>query len=544
MPLRLEYDANPRDTGIQIWMRFGSEHPIPFRGTLTDKSQVVLTGREERSFDMFQHINQYWARLTIAQQKNIFSKMCDIHYVMENVYEPTQLIRELQPLVKELLDYHNFDSVKWWLLTQGGVVIPQTVTETYLGAEQTPGSRAQTYIRSDYEDLITLSTILRVMYPVFMNFVYKTVRAVGSERKEMYAFMLMQGSYLMEHPSMARIKEYINGCLAKRSQQRIGFIFIGFCSDDIPAYILASLIVKKICCGDVRGASASGATGSNGSLSLPHVMWQMLDGFITRRNGDAGNRYAEKTTLSAASNGNDENSGGRIEAIKVATRLAVGNQAICRYAGRRIFQLVQRMNPAVTDEIYQTCLSSCERALTDTLLHSSKILLVKYIFSRSISPISFDVMHKPELISCIAGAQALLWMSENESYRTLAAIVGARVSCSDDEDVISINGATNRTRVPVTLITKLVDIYKAFAPTSAITIDEKVKWMRNSDVLLALSSLSSQITRSEWVSSLPPDWIAQVTGNPMDTVITAPPDTLGVLCELVIDINNWNIAPV
>jgi len=546
MPLRLEYDPNPKDTGIQIWMKMGSHHDIPFRGTLTDKSQVMITGREERAFDMFQHINAYWSRLTIAQQEAIFLKVREIHFIMENTYEPTQLIEQLQPRIKELLDYHKFDSVKWWLLTLGGVVIPQTVTETYLGAEQTPGSRAQTYIRSDYEELITLSTILRVMYPIFMHFVYKCSRVVGSERKEMFAYMLMNQSYLVDHPSMHRIREYIDGCLAKRSQQRIGLIFNGFCSEDIPSYILSSLVVKKICCGDVRGASASGATGSNGSLSLPHVMWQFLDGFITRRNGDAGSRVTEKTTLSAAANSNGADEGGvsRMEAVKISTKLSIGDQAICRYSGSRIYTLAKRMDARLSDEILSVCQSSCEKALASGLLHPSKLMLVKYIFSRSISSVSFDVMHKPELIKCIAAAQALLWLSDNRTYKALAAILGARINSSEDSDVLSMNGSTNRTRVPVATVTKMVDIYRSFVPTSANTIEEKVKWMRNSDVMMALSALSGQITRSEWVSALPPEWIMQVTGNPMDTVIAAPPDTLTTLCELVIDINNWVIRSV
>lgn len=536
MPLKLQYDSDSKTSGIQIWLHLSGYESIPFRGILTDRSRMVLPGREDRVFDMFYHINGYWSTLPRDKQVQIYLKVQEIHQCMEEIFDTQDLLSNLLDPVAELIGMHHFESVQWWLLVKGGAVIPPTVSDVYRGPEQQPGSRAQTYLRHEYEQLITLSTILRVIYPIFVMFVYKTSMTVGTSMKEHSAFKLLERSYVINHPSMDRIREYIDGCLARKGNMDLQQLFSGLSSEDIPTYILSTLVVKKICCGDVRGIGDNGQVGTSGSLSLMQVMWQTVDSLIRDRGGHSSGRVTAKKSLDKAGMGADgESTASRVELVKIATRVGIADVAIMQYAGSDAKRLARRLDPTIPDEVIDTCIHYTTANLKDTILQECKVTLTKYILSGLVNPQSLNLMYKPYVINCICAAQAVLW---HKGYKTLSAILGARVIGSDEE-VIHINAVTSRTRISQNVIQSLLDIYKFTIPTSCISVEDKVKYMRNSDVLQAITHLSGSITRNEWTAHLPPEWIAQVNDSALDRVIVPPPDMVSMICTLLIDIDKW-----
>lgn len=524
--MKLEYDPQPKLSGVQIYASLrGKGDKIPFRGILTDKSQTPQVGREERAFDMFYHINGYWSTLTYDKREQIYDLMFKIKMLLDEIYNTEELIQELRGPIKELIALHDFDAVQWYLTTSGGVIVPSTVKDIYEGDTQLPGTRAQTYIRTEYLDLITLSTILRVMYPIFMEFVYKTQRSVGTDMKEYFAYMLLDETELIQHKSMLRLQEYIAGCLGKKSSVDLNRIIHGTGSEEFPRHVLSTVIVKKVCCGDIRGVGDSG--------SLINVIWQCVSSMLTDRGGSSAAKVTVKRTLNAnAGDDGGDSATSRLEGTKLGSELSTADVEMLRIAGDKPVFLAQKVDPTVPEDLVRTFLAHTIKGLQQHAICECQVMLTKWILHRAVSPHGLDLMYKPETLNCMAAAQAVLW---HKGYTHLAALLGGRNVINEDV-IATISGSSGRTRIPTDVIVDLLKVYKFSIPTHLKSEEEKVKWMRSHHVVLALSHVSSGFTKTDWEVNLPPEMVRVCTDNPLDKVLSPSPDLVATIARVVIEL--------
>src|ERR1035437_5760656 len=78
-------------------------------------------------FDVFEHINDYWAKLLAHEQEYIFGLYKKINEVFVNNWENNNISLGLYPLVAELVDYHDFDRIRTWISIHPNVNTPHGV---------------------------------------------------------------------------------------------------------------------------------------------------------------------------------------------------------------------------------------------------------------------------------------------------------------------------------------------------------------------------------------------------------------------------------
>ena len=145
-------------------------------------------GNFDQGYGVFDHLNKYWETFSKEEQAHIFSIYRDITMLFSAVISRTELTIELNKKVVELVDFHDFDRAYQWVLFESDIAVPMNFDPEYVHSVDRQGSREQTYIRSDYTKLIALALVLRILVPIWGEFIARTRQESGTTFKEYYAF--------------------------------------------------------------------------------------------------------------------------------------------------------------------------------------------------------------------------------------------------------------------------------------------------------------------------------------------------------------------
>lgn len=510
----------PGQVQISITVTHGQYPELAFDGLATDRSRTPYNGDTARMYDVFQHINAYITRLSMEQQTQIYKIYEAINEILMFPRSALALIEELQPLCKQLLDHFDFEAVKQYIMVSPEITVPSTVRTVFQNDGTTPGTRAQTYVRDEYIDLVTLSTILRTMYPVFVQFAGIVGSHVG-DLKDAAAYSLLQQSYLFTHRSMKRITEYVEGSAERRPAADIHRVLTGVSTVDFTYQVVATVVVRKI--------SSCNVKGDMEPASPIHVMYQMVTSLIQGGREGGHNRYQPKRAPGNTGD-SDENISGRFEAAKVATSLSVGDQAIMTHIGKLPVQFAQLIDKSIPQSLVQEFLEANMQNMKTARITVCQMNLLQYVICGVVSPAAILYMRNEELTNSITAAQAALWQ---RGHVHLAALISA-VPLSSTTDVLQMATGSTRSRVSTDTIAMMCARYTNIIPTQHTREEDKIRWFRTCPVMLAISKVALEFQNYDWVARMPIHRLpAPEVGNARR--IVADPDIVTLICRAVLD---------
>ena len=126
------------------------------------------------AFDIFEQINGYWARLPQANQDKIFVIYKRIREVFDQFYDTNELTMALYTLVRDLYEEHDLVAIRHWIDFYSNLSVPSSVEEKFSGEQDSSKTRERTYLKEDYMWLVTLSVAIRVMIPIWGEFISRT----------------------------------------------------------------------------------------------------------------------------------------------------------------------------------------------------------------------------------------------------------------------------------------------------------------------------------------------------------------------------------
>ena len=215
---------------------------------------VSYFGRKAlEKYDIFHQINNYWASLPEKDQAYIFSLYKDITTIFESRWEQAALAIHLNQKIVALLDFHDYDTVFQWVLFKSDMAVPIIFDKEYIDSVDRQGTREQTYTRSDYTRLVTLSLILRTMVPIWGRYIELTRKNKGTDWKEFYAFQLINRSQLLSCPGFVKLRVYIDGNIRSMEMNPSKIVCTGVSTEDFAGWLLAIVTVRGLCVGDIRG---------------------------------------------------------------------------------------------------------------------------------------------------------------------------------------------------------------------------------------------------------------------------------------------------
>jgi len=496
----------------------------------------VSSQDDKADFDVFAEINGFWAHLPETTQDKIFDVYVRIYNTLMDVTELHLLVRALRPLVAELFKLHPEDDMLIWVWTKANVVVPPNIKRVFdPSADGRDDHRVErTYVEDDYRKLIALAVALRIMIPIWGQYMLNSKSKTDNLFKEYQAFELMTTSSVMEWNAMKRFTVFVNHTMPKERELSV-VIVSGISSHDFPQWVLAQTVMRKLCRGDVRG--------SNPNTTFIAYLYV----FITQRLRSiesSNGKIIEKYT--PADKGESDNNLSLLEGFKIKEGVPAGDiAAVSFYIRYHLEKVIYGMEitpmslagrlssdpkfPGMVKQSHDTV-----QALAAESLNKIQVTIAGWVLSRFIPIRSIPSLQKTDLLAMIAFAQSYLWIN---GHKDLAALVSAVSRSENGEEYNTLAIANDK-------IDKVEseELIRRF-PYRKRTQRRAKNAKSTIPVLKAIDDMAETIAYQTWKLTLPSEWVSQITGNGRTRIYTAPHDIRTKIARLVIELDELKATP-
>ena len=463
---------------------------------------------------IFKHINEWWAFLPKQTQKEIFDTYVDIHNAITGSSNVERLGFELQALSTRLVSFHDFNSIRAYVQYKSDIRIPGPphLPEVFVESIDKNHTRNKTYIVSDYLNLVSLVLQLRIMVPVWGEYIKQTGKVIGTEYKEQYAFYLLNNSSIENNEAMLKLKEYVNAIVPADGNNAA--ILEGISSVEYSIWNLSVLIVRRLCMADVRGLDPSPVLVMHTSR---HIRERVKRSDSSFRGG-----ILKERVEATGSNVPDELQNSTMERYPQKPEIYAGDISHFRHLMRDPKLYAKRLAPTLQDYELNSSFVA-EEALSAQDLHPAQKLLMQWVFDDCVVPAQgMDFIKHVDIAKALCVTHSVLW---HYGHHMLAALATATHKKISEENVIT--GGYSKGRVSRELQDKLNELFPYQKKNRAGKQIQVV--MNDIELLLDL------FMKDNWSANLVPEQLAII--NPRSAGvrrIMIPHDFKTKITELVI----------
>jgi hypothetical protein len=493
-------------------------------------TEEVIRTSQKYGFEHFDEINAYWQQTPVAHQDLVFDTYKKIYTVLNESPDIQSMTREMRPLATRLIDLHSLDDLDYWIWLKSPLLVPTGIKRVFNPEEDTSWTREKTYLEDDYRKLVTLTLAMRVMIPVWEEFILQTKKEIGPTFKEYQAFDLISNAQAMYSEAMRRLEIFVVNTIPK-DRSKEAAVFSGVSTEDFPEWILAVTVVRRLTSADIRG------------INSDHTLVTYLHNYIDQRSKSLENRTGViKPKYATESSGGDENSNhSKLEGFKIKEAIAEGDVAcIRRYIALSINQAYGRepnsslslINRLSTEpdmpELVRMSVESTQ-ALFGEQLTSHQITIAGWILANYIPCEAIPYLNKSDILSMIALSQAYLW---SRGYHSLAGLISAipRNYIDASGNII----ADNKMRMSSENATKFGKMFPYLKRTSSRAKNAK----SINPSVASIDAVIEGISCYQWTLTLPPRWIEYLQGNEVSVRLRVPENIRDILASLIMELDN------
>lgn len=466
-------------------------------------------------FDVFDQINTYWEQLPKEHQDNIFQVYKDIQFGFDNIWNQIELTAYLCDKVKLLVELHNLDNLHDWVAYKSNIIIPHTFDVDYNHSIDNNTSREKTYTRSDYVKLVTLSLTLRIMIPVWGEFISKIRQDSGTQFKEFYAFQLIRESTLLHSIPLNKLGVYIEHMLGA-DKNNANNTLSGISSEDFGFWLLSLVSVRRLCVGDIRG--------NDPKANLITFIYKFIIQKIRNTDNNVENMVKPKT-IDDKGNG-EENKTSTLERYKIKSNISLGEIVELEHSIFNIEETVYKLTSNLDPDLLNRSIQTSKILINEKIL-DPQMTLLRLVFKPVISPRGLMYLTKPSIVQALGALEAVLWA---RGHKYLALIASSYANISDKEMIIS--PVDSKIRVPKQLSE---DLNKLYPYTRNIKSAKEYK-----QVNLAAKSvdlLTDNLMMYSWKPTAHDDMLQEVFGS-LSRRLPIKPDIKIYLTNLILELGS------
>lgn len=466
-------------------------------------------------FDVFEHINNYWSKFSVADQDNVFNAYKDIRYAFDNIWDRNKLTSELYILVAKLLDLHDLDDAHHWIMFHSGVYFPENLDVEYIASNDRPGSREQTYLKQDYSKLVALTLVLRTMIPIWGEFICRTRQEAGTIYKEYYAFQLICKSKLAYSDAVNKLTTYIEYSIIPDKSKSTAIIE-GISTEDFPIWILGLVLVRRLCVGDIRGVEPK--------ATLITFIYKFITQKIKGSDNNFGGMVKDKIFEESSSEGDANIS--KLEGYKAKQEIASGDIVLLEYSMRDLEPLALKLAPTIDLALLHKALETSQ-PLNSSMILDPQVILLQWVLKPVISTRGILFLSKSTIVKALALCQAVLW---HRGHHALAGLSTAVVNQNQDE--IQISGVDSRARIPKEMLEEFAKYYPF---TKRVGGKQKLLKPINQAVV-SVDNMAELLSNHDWVFTLDEKLIPFISEGNTNRRYSIPHNIKIMLASLVLEL--------
>lgn len=481
--------------------------------------KVFLDSKQK--FDMFEHINAYWHYRGPELQDQVFKTYKEIRFLFDDGHDRNQLTRRLYEVVARLVDMHDLDDIEHWIsYHRSNIVFPDTslLKTDYVASVDKPGTRDQTYILSDYQKLVAMAIALRVMVPVWCDFISRTRQEAGTNFKEYYAFRLIGESKLMASEAMRKLTTYVE-LATVTGKDKPASIIGGISSADFPRWILGLVVVRKVAIGDISGVD-------NNTLVtyIYHFIQQRITGVDNNFNGTAG-IIRPKNFDELSPDG--ENNLSRLEGYKVKQEIPAGDIVALEHSVVDSFSVAYKLEPTIDKGLVQRSLQTSS-VLNRERITEAQILMLQWVMKPVIPTKGILYLNKATVVRLLGVCQAVLI---HRGHIVLAGLCTATIGRMDNDEIYT-SGVDSRARIPKEMIDEINLLFPYMKRQPGRQKTQKL----SNPALTSIDEMTDLLTQFNWVLTIEDQYVKELTRNVSQRWYAIPHDIKVMLAALVLQI--------
>jgi hypothetical protein len=476
---------------------------------------ISVFGRDsfQGGYDVFEHINQYWATLPDVTQDEIFSIYKEIEKGFTVIPNKSELIQFTSQQVKRLIQIHDLEQIHYWICFHSDIRIPASVPDEYVRNTDNNSTEEKTYVKYEYRYLTALSMLLRCMIPVWGEYISNTRRDTGTQFKEFYAFQLLNTSEIVHSAPMEKLRKYIDKNIGIAVNEASN-ILNGISSEDFSYWLLSLACIRRLSTADIRGDDEH-----------PHLVTLIYKFIIQKtRNSDSNfqNNVKEKKFDDRAAD--SENKVSTLERYKIKTNISLGEIVELEYACN-VPQLAMRLSHRLTPELLERSLHTAQE-LKDKHLLDPQMTLLRWVFKHVLSPKGMMYLPKPTIVDAIGAMEAVLW---SRGHKYLAILSSAYPLL--EENQITLSPTDGKMRIPQEYLDRMDQLY----PYTRSASSKKTQGKPVNLAVESINTLCDNLSMFTWKPTAHPEMLQEVLGT---TARKLPiiPDIKTDICKLVIEI--------
>ncbi len=474
----------------------------------------------------FAEINAYWATFDINRQEAIFNLYEDIHEIIRSYTDVMSLTINLSAPVAALWAAHPMEEAKQWVVMSGAIQIPTNLKVVY----DSKDIEDQTYLRHEYIDLIAMALLTRIMIPIWGHFMVNTKAETG-QLKEFSAFGLLASSSVLECDAMNRLRIYLNYPIQDNKDNNQAATLAGLGSDDLPDWVLARVIIARMCVSELSANPIKGNIISTIHSYVKQILKdspRQFDGKVLKKQLDQANYDSE-----------DNNS--ILDQFLMKQKNSIGTLSSYLVYMEDLHRLAFAIDSTLPIEKLEKCLeamaiSQANGTSAKQILNSHRWLCQMVVDNIVPARAIEDSIERPHMLGVMAVTQAILWHWGFEILAGLATAVPIR-------DNSTVFNNENKARIPTDVLRRLDEIYPytgVFGRTNSGYSNSKAAGRtkvqsRGQNVgVRAATLITDEVACKGWELNGPPELLKEIPWVYQSARLSIPNQCLEIVARFII----------
>jgi len=453
-------------------------------------------------FDLFQQLNEYWARLNNPTKERIFQCYREMRNILVVRYDSKQLSAMLHPYINELVELMDLNALTYWVKFHAKTItIPSSFRSEYSTRstkqfdpsdqeeDTTPvqaGTREKTYLREDAIGLLALAVVARALCPIFAEYITLTSSEVGNNFKELNTGMLVAGTAFERSPAYEKLRLYVSENI-QTDGLRIGPALDGISSENYPNWVLYLVLVRRLTIVDIRG------------INPKMTIVSSVHNYITYRSTNADSNFSFGPVSDKKlpeGKGDEESKISALENNSIKDEFSPGDLVEFLHYGRDTDAIINVLCPQLDRRLVAEA-QDAAKILLSQRIHDQQITIMQWCIGPYMAPAAVMELNRLEVVNLLAVVQAILWQT---GFRDIAAFL--TTTEMPKSEVRRISTHMNRSNIPRSLIDELDRTFPHFLRPSGSASNQA----KNATQTAVVRKMVSSMLEHDWQLNVPVRW--------------------------------------
>ena len=373
--------------------------------------------KQNGSPDIFKEINQLLLSNYINSNE-LFQCYLEARDLFDRTKEQN-LFYHLEKICLKVADLISIEQVSEWITYYSDIRVPDSFDKKYTESNQVQKTPDRTYIASEYKQLISMSIILRLLVPIWGEYIYNVRDNKGTDFKDSFAVKLIRNSRLCQSEPWEKLDRYIRATIGSECFNREA-IQKSVSSEEFPEWIMSFVVVRRLCIGPIQ------TTDSKANLiTFIHKY------ILTRMKGEDTseiNRIRDKKIDSQSSQHAEKSS--TLDQYKLKHRIPAGDIVEVQESVKDVFKTALQLDPTINLQQLEIALSTT-KVLLNNVITNAQFSIAKWVLKPVLSSNGIEFLEKHQLVEMFALAQTYLW---HHNHKLFAILITACVEAMDEDE--------------------------------------------------------------------------------------------------------------